>query len=595
MKKIILLLSTLCMSTLSLIAVELANCDFESGQTATAAFGATTTVVTNPVQDAINGTSTCLKIGRTSTAWYELADIPVTEFTVPASGKCYLHMLVKSDVAIDMHFRPNTAGSPTIAATNTHTGNGEWQDVIFDLGSDLAVGFVINNLRIIGDNFQALNNTDKFAYYDEIVVNEDPLSRIVTIPESINEALCNFESTEVATPEFGATSTRILNPLNDSNNSSDSCLQVGRTSANYWELFDVAIDEFVVPSSEKCYVHVMVKSSVALDVSLRPNKEGSPDIRAANPYSGDGEWQDLVFDLAAHKDPGYIMNNIRLLTDIQKVLDNSTTLAYFDEIIVNEDMAPRIINVEIPATIDSTISTFEDPGYDWVASSGASITKVFNTDNSGSSINTTDSCLEVGDTKATYYALMDYVIDLVVPSSECYLHVMAKSKASPNITLRTMPDNDLDIMPTDSLIPNEEWQDLVFDISGNKYAGYEIEKLRIMLDFDEKNLNTTDSLLYIDEIIISESPIKRTSTPTELSSAVANQIMLYPNPVENVLFVSDEDVKHISMFNLSGQQVLNVELSGTSIELGTLEQGLYFVQCKDAGGQIVSQQSIIKK
>ncbi len=595
MKKITLLLSALLFASFNMWADETVLCDVETVKSNyTVGAGGTFDVIENPLKNSINNTDSVIQFGRSSnTYWYANIVIPVTPFET-VTGENYIDIAVKYSAQPDFVIRLNGSNSYQFRPTEFYTNLDGWQILRFDISS-VGNGLSVNSLTIYGDaGFQnnpagyVLNNTDAFGYIDQIkYINSE-----VAIPESIDKELCNFESVETASTSHGATATRILNPQSDSNNNSDSCLRVGRTSTNWYELIDVAIDNFLVPSSEKCYVHIMVKSSVALDISLRPNTEAY-DIRALNPYSGNDEWQDLVFDLGAHKDPGYVMSNIRLLTDVQKVLNNTNTLAYFDEIIVNEDPNSRFS----PTTLSTTVSTFEETGYDWTASSGATITKVENTDNSGASINATDSCIKLGDLRSTYYPLIDLGVDLTVPLSDCYLHVFAKSNVTSNFTLRTMPDNATDIIPEDSLVGNMEWQDLVFNIGAIRNGGYKINKLRFMLDYGEENnnLNNTDSVLYIDEIIIDSSATPRTSTATKLDEATSSDIVLFPNPVENTLYISDKAVKQVSLYNVSGQKVMDSRVVAASIELSNLEQGIYFVQCKDEKGLTISQQSIVKK
>lgn len=362
MKKFTYLITLLCLLSLNAIAEETTIlCDVETIKSSYTVEGeAIFDVIENPLKSGINTTDSVIQVSRTGTTWWALINIPVTPL-VTSIGDNYIDITIKYTLQPDIGIRINTDNA-TYRPVAAYTNLDGWEVVRFDISA--IGGTTIERVRVLIDMGynnvpagQVLSSTD-FGYIDEIKF----ITSAITIPGSIDQELCNFESTETAIPAFGAEVSRILNPQNNSKNNSDSCLQIGRTSTDFYELIDIAIDDFYVPTTDKCYVHVKVKSSVALDVSLRPNKDVSPDIKANKPYTGDNEWQDLVFDLSAQKDPGYKMTNIRLLTDVQKVLNNTDILAYFDEIIVNEDTLPRI-NIATPLSniTNNTVEIYPNP------------------------------------------------------------------------------------------------------------------------------------------------------------------------------------------------------------------------------------------
>ena len=64
---------------------------------------------------------------------------------------------------------------------------------------------------------------------------------------------------------------------------------------------------------------------------------------------------------------------------------------------------------------------------------------------------------------------------------------------------------------------------------------------------------------------------------------------VYPNPMNNVLYIEGNDIQDVTIFNAVGQQVLFVE-SRNEIDVESLNEGLYFVRVCDMKGN-----SVVKK
>lgn len=82
----------------------------------------------------------------------------------------------------------------------------------------------------------------------------------------------------------------------------------------------------------------------------------------------------------------------------------------------------------------------------------------------------------------------------------------------------------------------------------------------------------------------------------QLSISEQNQIQfsIYPNPVSDQLFISSENlqIEKISIYSMSGKQVLETELEEESVDVSNLSEGLYFIEITSKEGK--SQQKFIK-
>ena len=71
-----------------------------------------------------------------------------------------------------------------------------------------------------------------------------------------------------------------------------------------------------------------------------------------------------------------------------------------------------------------------------------------------------------------------------------------------------------------------------------------------------------------------------------------NNIMVYPNPANNVVNISGIDVVNIKFFNSVGQSVLNQHNTNT-INVSTLQNGIYLLTIETSTGSLIQKKLII--
>jgi hypothetical protein len=151
--------------------------NFEDGSpVVTATYGAEFAIVPNPVAVG-NASANSGQIKRTSGAWYEIVRF-ATSFNVPANTSKYVHLraMYTSSVIPNMSVRVDAAadgdGSTDIHPTMDYTTPGAWQDMVFRIdGGETGVN-PTQFLFFADASVNVLNNTDSFAYIDEIVLND---------------------------------------------------------------------------------------------------------------------------------------------------------------------------------------------------------------------------------------------------------------------------------------------------------------------------------------------------------------------------------------------------------------------------------------
>ena len=98
------------------------------------------------------------------------------------------------------------------------------------------------------------------------------------------------------------------------------------------------------------------------------------------------------------------------------------------------------------------------------------------------------------------------------------------------------------------------------------------------------------SIEIVTDIATQTIPVKINETIyTGVDENLVASYEVYPNPMNNVLYIEGNDIQDVTIFNAVGQQVLFVE-SRNEIDVESLNEGLYFVRVSDMKGN-----SVVKK
>lgn len=100
--------------------------------------------------------------------------------------------------------------------------------------------------------------------------------------------------------------------------------------------------------------------------------------------------------------------------------------------------------------------------------------------------------------------------------------------------------------------------------------------------------STVGSELFIDDVSYSIFPAG-IETVNE-----TNKLDVYPNPASNKLQLASKTALHFVMYNVTGQQVLNMDVNGTaSADVTSLAVGTYYYTATNANGEIVKRNSLV--
>ncbi len=70
-----------------------------------------------------------------------------------------------------------------------------------------------------------------------------------------------------------------------------------------------------------------------------------------------------------------------------------------------------------------------------------------------------------------------------------------------------------------------------------------------------------------------------------------SEITLSPNPTSNLLFIASEnlEITSLSIFNLSGQKVMEIKEATSEIDVSTLQSGIYFLEITSEKGTVIKK------
>ena len=319
------------------------------------------TIVDNPDKSGLNTSDKVGKFRKLQNGlWWAYAwfDLPETYIAASEAKPQYLHIMVlkplKSTVCVQL-VGHNNASTYEIQKANKQIN--EWEDLVFEI---VHPNFY-NSIQFKADfvNASGRLTEDLEIYFDNIIVNDDPTPRGGTL-ENDNRAykVADFENGFFGTwgtngndgingvKEDHQTFSIVDNPLkNEVNNSEKAALFQRKKNGLWWSYAWFAFDNITVENPPK-YLHVMVNkpiiSTICAQMKDRHNQPSSNtgEIKSENQTSVN-EWQDIVFKIDKAGDysyfefkPDFVNSNpsVRLEDDIN---------IYFDDIVLNNDPAPR--------------------------------------------------------------------------------------------------------------------------------------------------------------------------------------------------------------------------------------------------------------
>jgi len=592
MKTKTLLLFLAALSLKSLMAADVVLNDFETGSpTTTVGWTASYANADNPVSSGINTTSKCGKVGRTGTVFYEAIQFSFTSYTVPATVKRYIHIMVNCNVQAVVRIKVNKL-NPYVTPINQYIGNGTWQDLVFEV-TGATGGTSITSLYIMSDygtgaaGSGVLDNATKFMYLDEIIVNDSYAPRGVVAALT---TLSDFEAASFASPitstrsyATGGTTWSIANPASDAVNSSAKCYQVIKASGDpTWTGLELGLGYFSTINTSNQYLHVMVYKTVTSQIGFQYTLGNGSQITAVwdnSQTSIINQWTDYVYQIPI----GTIFKqlNVEILA--------ATGTFYMDNIELNNNPLPRggvtymtdnnLCDFETDISTSTTIKDL----YTFADATNTVTYPVANPFSTGANITNNVGKRTTPSTAVNWFTGFGFTLKnpILIDNNHKYLHVLVTVPTdgqNVNISLKQGANTSADIQKTITLA--NVWQDFVVDLSSYSFISDIFVKCG-----DWGGVNAAGDY-YFDEIRIDNDPTPRSNTATALNSAVNNSKIYSSNG--NIVIESNTIGANVTVFNSCGQKVATKEI-GTNASISVKNKGIYFVNIGNETTKVIVQ------
>lgn len=315
------------------------------------------TVVANPVTDGMNASTQCLLNNRKLVDWSNsIGKIfsSALDYVEVTDEKRYLHIMVYSAEASSGLFfiRAGESDDPWIYSgdekgeTKFDFTPGVWKDVVVDLKGKVGA---VYGFYFLSQDWSAPASERNF-YYDEIVINNDPLPRGVAVIPSAG-VVADFEIGG-AIPTFADTGNAcasiniVKNEDNSGLNKSEQTLLIETTTdtnAEWWGGANINFENSVLVTEQNRYLHILMKTNLE---SMEFDLFADGEKWCGNFTPIKDEWYDYVIDLIGGKAgdlSAKLLTGFRAIVVANEAVNRGKKL-YLDEIILSDSSAPRVVS-----------------------------------------------------------------------------------------------------------------------------------------------------------------------------------------------------------------------------------------------------------
>lgn len=97
-----------------------------------------------------------------------------------------------------------------------------------------------------------------------------------------------------------------------------------------------------------------------------------------------------------------------------------------------------------------------------------------------------------------------------------------------------------------------------------------------------------------DNNVFGQHTLNSPATSSALEADLSDDIIIYPNPAQNLIYISNRSVASVSMTGLSGTSLYLLNDGEKTLDISHLANGLYFIVLKDKSGKIIKTQKLFK-
>lgn len=404
----------------------------------------------------------------------------------------------------------------------------------------------------------------------------------------------NFEDGQVSTQSFvdfsGGTGTVVDNPFITDDNPSNTVGKIVRDGGDIWAGSYLIISplDFTTETTIKMSVYSV---SPGLLVKFKLEDDNDPVTAAVerDAYTTKyNQWETLTWSFSGEQ--SNIFQRLVLMFDFGNTgngTENSTF--YFDDI-YQFDPTGGLAQIDLPITYDDSSIYYslipfgdEEGASDILYNSGEN--------NLAYVAKSSSAATWAGVTISNESGLVSN-IPVSSSNSKMYVHTYVTGSSNTGIPVRLKIENKND--PTQSVETEayttvvDAYEVLEFDFN-NEATGtaalnesYPFNMASLFFNFGSAGDDQT--VYYFDNISFG-SPIS-----LALDSVSNETFKLYPNPVEDYLYIqsSDTTIKNIDIYNILGKKIYNSP-SENRLDMSSYSAGIYFVKINNSTFKIVKK------
>jgi len=405
----------------------------------------------------------------------------------------------------------------------------------------------------------------------------------------------NFEESQVTTESFvdfnGGTGTVVDNPFITDDNPSNTVGKIVRDGGDIWagSYLIVSPLDFTTETTIKMSVYSV---SPGLVVKFKLEDDNDPVTAAVerDAYTTKyNQWETLSWSFSGEQ--SNIFQKLVLMFDFGNTGDGTESSTFYFDDIYQFDPTGGLAQIDLPITYDDSsiyysLIPFGDDNVEAEiiesASDDGKYVKL---------VKSSDAATWAGVTISNESGLVSN-IPVSSSNSKMYVHTYVSENSTTGIPVRLKIENKND--PTQSVETEayttvvDAWEVLEFDFN-NEATGtaalnesYPFNMASLFFNFGSAGDNQT--IYYFDNISFG-SPIS-----LGLDSVSNEAFNLYPNPVEDYLYIQSPDttIKNIDIYNIVGKRIYSSS-SENRLDMSSYSAGIYFVKINNSTFKIVKK------
>ena len=404
----------------------------------------------------------------------------------------------------------------------------------------------------------------------------------------------NFEDGQVSTESFvdfsGGNGTVVDNPFITDDNPSNTVGKIVRDGGDIWagSYLIVSPLDFTTETTIKMSVYSV---SPGLLVKFKLEDDNDPVTAAVerDAYTTKyNQWETLTWSFSGEQ--SNIFQKLVLMFDFGNTGDGTESSTFYFDDIYQFDPTGGLAQIDLPITYDDSSIYYslipfgdEEGASDIIYNSGQN--------NLAYVAKSSSAATWAGVTISNESGLVSN-IPVSSSNSKMYVHTYVTGSSNTGIPVRLKIENKND--PTQSVETEayttvvDAYEVLEFDFN-NEATGtaalnesYPFNMASLFFNFGSAGDDQT--VYYFDNISFG-SPIS-----LGLDSVFNESFKLYPNPVEDYLYIqsSDTTIKNIDIYNILGEKIYTSS-SENRLDMSSYSAGIYFVKINNSTFKIVKK------